>query len=1219
MRLAGDERLWRVEAGTVDVFAAPARDGQPVGAREHLYRAAAGDVFSGLAQDELGTDWQLLAVPGTGTRLRALDAGALHRPPPGDEGVQAIARWVRMLGAALRGALPPRDALPLAAGMAATLAAGRGAVAAQGLVFVRVASGAAQFMGQPQATLTAADPPLPLADPGWLAGGEGAELQVLPVEDALAADGLGAGLRRYHALVLRHALHRFEGTAQAEAERMQRKARNAGEHRSAASPRSRAPCAATRRRDFGALAQDPLLASCQLVGARIGVDFAAAPPSGVRHADPVEEIATASRVRSRQVALRGAWWRSDAGPLLGRLQDGKQPVALLWDGARYQLHDPVARTVRAIDEAVAAALQPFAHTFFVALPERPLGWRDLGGFALRRGTRDVRRVLGLSALVALLGLLLPVATAHVFDALIPAADRGGVAQVTAVLVAVALAAAMFSLARGLTLLLRLENRADAGLQAALWDRVLKLPATFFRRYGSGDLAERLGAIAAMRQVLSGTTLAALLGAAFSLGGVVLLLYYDVRLGATALALIACVGLLSFLLGLRKLRYDRQVTAASGRLSGLVLEYLRGVTKLRVTGAEARAFANWAGEFARMRRMAFASGRIGNLNEVLLALCEVLVQVALFALAAWLLKEAVTAQAVATATGAAARGTAGAPPLTTGQFIAFPAAFAQVMGGVLGLSAIALSVLGLVPLYERLQPLLQAEPESGAGKSHPGELQGRIDVVNLGFGYDADGPPVLEGVSFSARPGDFIAVVGPSGSGKSTLLRCLLGFEQPQAGGVLYDDQNLADLDAGAVRRQFGVVLQHSQLMPGDLFTNIVGTTQLGLDAAWEAARACGLEEDIQAMPMGMHTVLSEGGTTLSGGQRQRLLVARAVVQRPRILLFDEATSALDNRTQDVVTRSLSELRATRIVIAHRLSTVMNADRILVMDRGRIVQGGTYQSWWRSPACSGNSRGASWREPRGPAAAPGPAAAQRARAHAAAVPGNRMRHRRAGHGAGAPRAARPAARAAHRHGRVARLRQRGRPREGGAPLRHELPLLQPRARAAGRPAAALAGAPALHPLRRGRGFHARRGAAERSAVRPHPHAARGVRRGVHRRGAGGAAAGGRRSGPRARRGARRPAARRGPPAGGVHHRMRRRGGRAARRRRRIVARSFGVGMAAAGARGHRPAGRAAHGRRCAGRRHRTHAPPAAGRAPRVRAGGLPRAAPAGAARRRLAGV
>lgn len=936
LRLAGDPRLWCVEAGSVDVFAVPARDGEPVGAREHLYRAAAGDLFLGVEAAVLGPGWQLLAVPGAGARLREIDPAQLR--PPGAAAPAPLpallARWVAMVGAALRGDLPPRDALPLAGDAAAALSGGQAAVAAQPLVFVRVAEGAVRFLAQDDARIAAGDPLLPLADPAWLQAEPETRLDLLSPAQALQAGDLGAGLRRYQALVLRHALRRIEGVAAAEADRMQRKARHAGEQLAGGLASFARTLQGAGAADFAALSADTLLASCQLVGRQLGVQFVAPPASGVRHADPVEEIATASRVRSRQVALRHGWWTEDAGPMLARLQEGRQPVALLWTRRGYALHDPVARSVAPVDEALAARLQPFAHTFFAALPDHALGWRDLGRFALRHGGGDLRRVLALSVLVTLLGLLLPVAIGYVFDALIPAADRPGLAQVAAMLVAVALARAMFSLARGLTLL-RLETRADAALQAALWDRVLKLPVAFFRRYGSGDLAERLGAVTTMRQVLAGTTLATLLGGLFSLGGIALLLYYNLRLGAAALALVVLLGLLSFGLGLRKLRYERQVTAASGRLSALVLEYLRGVTKLRVTGSEARAFANWAAEFARMRRMTFASGRVGNLNEVLLALGEVLAQAALFALAAWLLKSALVAA------GAGSAGAAAAPPLTTGEFIAFLAAFAQVLGGVLGLSTTALAVLGVVPLYERLRPVLAATPEAGQGKSHPGELQGRIDVVNLGFAYDGDGPPVLEGVSFSARPGDFIAVVGPSGSGKSTLLRCLLGFEAPQSGGVLYDDQNLADLDAGAVRRQFGVVLQHSQLMPGDLFTNIVGTTNLGLEAAWAAARACGLEEDILAMPMGMHTVLSEGGTTLSGGQRQRLLVARAVVQRPRILLFDEATSALDNRTQEVVTRSLTELRATRIVIAHRLSTVMHADRILVMDRGRIVQSGTY--------------------------------------------------------------------------------------------------------------------------------------------------------------------------------------------------------------------------------------------------------------------------------------
>jgi ABC-type bacteriocin/lantibiotic exporter with double-glycine peptidase domain len=238
-------------------------------------------------------------------------------------------------------------------------------------------------------------------------------------------------------------------------------------------------------------------------------------------------------------------------------------------------------------------------------------------------------------------------------------------------------------------------------------------------------------------------------------------------------------------------------------------------------------------------------------------------------------------------------------------------------------------------------LIAEEPEVTAARADPGELAGAIELVHVSHRYSADGPLVLDDVSLSVAPGEFLAVVGPSGSGKSTVLRLLLGFERPEAGVVLYDDRDVADLDVSAVRRQCGVVLQEAQLLAGNILSNIAGTGAFGLDDAWEAARQAGLVKDIEAMPMGMHTMLAEGASTISGGQRQRIMIARAIVSRPRIVMLDEATSALDNRTQDIVTESMRKLNATRVVIAHRLSTIRHADRIVVMDRGRVVQTGTY--------------------------------------------------------------------------------------------------------------------------------------------------------------------------------------------------------------------------------------------------------------------------------------
>lgn len=937
--------VWWVESGTIDVFAVLADEGSPTGAREHLYRIQAGQIFFGIEPGAIDARWVLVAVPTSGTRLRALFwselAQAASQGPLQDALATLVQEWALAVTRGASKGIQPKQYLPLRAGESQDVSPGQAFFPLERLVFVRLLEGEAVFLSQPDLRVTPGAGLLPLPGEAWLHAGETCRIQTLASTDALADPGFWGGLRSYHTLIVTVSLSQFERVAAHETVRMKVKAGHAAEQMQAGLSVFVRMLGSQRSAGFAQLSADPQLAACQLIGRRMGVDFEAPPRSGVERADPVEEIANAARIRFRQVALRGTWWCHDGGDLLGRLQESKRPVALLRHGKGYDLHDPVERSITPVDEALAGTLVPFAQSFFRALPARPLRFRDLAGFAFQGVGNDGRWLIGLGLLIGLLGMVTPIVTGYIFDTLIPASDRSQALQVTGALVAVAVAAAMFAVARSVAML-RLESRMDAGLQAALWDRALNLPIPFFKLYSAGDLAQRLMAINTIRQALSGTTITTLLVSVFSLVNIALLFYYDARLALVAVALVLGAALMTIGVGLFKLRYDRHMSEAVGKLSGLVLEYLRGVTKLRVTGSESRAFANWAQEFGRMRRLAFGSGNVQNVSDVFFSFYQVLVDIVIFGVTAWLLTRAVGAQAGVP--GAALEGAG----LTTGQFIAFYGAFGQVIGAVMGLSVILLSILNLIPVYERINPILQAQPETGGGKSHPGELHGQIELGNVSFRYASDGPLVLDDVSFSIRPGGFVAVVGPSGSGKSTLLRCLLGFEQPTAGGVFYDNQNLADLDARAVRRQMGVVLQHSQVMPGDIFANIIGTTQFNIDDAWEAARFCGLEDDIKAMPMGMHTVISEGGNTLSGGQRQRILIARAIVQRPRILLFDEATSALDNPTQEIVTRSLNELRATRVVIAHRLTTIINADTILVMDKGRIVQSGSYKELIEQP-------------------------------------------------------------------------------------------------------------------------------------------------------------------------------------------------------------------------------------------------------------------------------
>lgn len=288
-------------------------------------------------------------------------------------------------------------------------------------------------------------------------------------------------------------------------------------------------------------------------------------------------------------------------------------------------------------------------------------------------------------------------------------------------------------------------------------------------------------------------------------------------------------------------------------------------------------------------------------------------------------------------------------MSIGDFLAFNMAFIQFFSAWFMLGSILVYVLNVIPAYERLQPILEAQPEVDETKLDPGELSGEIEVSHVSFRYKEKSALVLKDVSLHIKPGEFIAFVGPSGSGKSTMLRLLLGFAKAESGGVYYDNQDLADLDLQAVRYQIGVVLQNATLLSGDIYSNLIGTSSnLTVEDAWEAVRSAGFEEDIKNMPMGMHTIVSERGGNFSGGQRQRLLIARSMIKKPRILLFDEATSALDNRTQDIVSRSLEGLNATRVVIAHRLSTIINADRIYVFEKGEIVQVGTYNELVNQP-------------------------------------------------------------------------------------------------------------------------------------------------------------------------------------------------------------------------------------------------------------------------------
>ncbi|MFG2232594.1 NHLP bacteriocin export ABC transporter permease/ATPase subunit [Streptomyces sp. NPDC048723] len=663
---------------------------------------------------------------------------------------------------------------------------------------------------------------------------------------------------------------------------------------------------------------DATFAACRVVAGAAGL--ALSPPGGAattsEQLDPVERIALASRIRTRVVGLGGRWWRENCGPLVGRREKDGTPVALLWRRGGYEAVEAATGKRERVRRANQAAFEPRAVMLYRPLPEGRVGLPALLRFSLR-GTLPELRSLMLGGLVAVvLGALVPVATGQVLGRYVPQGETGLIVQTGLALAATAVVAAVFMLLQN-TSLLRMEGRIEATLQPAVWDRLLRLPATFFAGRSTGELAGAAMGISAIRRVLSGIGPVCVQAGAVGVVSFVLLLVHSVPLAMAALGMLVVIAVLFLGLGLWQLRYERRLNTLGHRLGNQAFQTLRGLPKLRVAAAESFAYAAWAREFARTRDLQQRIGRTQNVSTVLGAVYLPLCTLVMFVLLA-----------------GPARGA-----MSASEFLTFSTALTMLLSSVTQVTGALVSAAAVLPMFEQIRPLLRETPEVDRSSTLPGELTGAIEARNLSYRYADDGPLVLDDVSLRIEPGEFVAVVGASGCGKSTLLRLLIGFDRPVSGSVLYDGQDLAALDRAAVRRQCGVVLQNAQPLTGSILDCIRGTGTFSPEEAWEAAAMAGLAADIEAMPMGMHTILSDGGGTVSGGQRQRLMIAQALIRKPRILFLDEATSALDNEAQRVVTDSTRALRATRLVIAHRLSTVMDADRVIVMADGRIVQQG----------------------------------------------------------------------------------------------------------------------------------------------------------------------------------------------------------------------------------------------------------------------------------------
>lgn len=937
------DSVWYIESGRFEIFTVAVRNGQPAGARTHFITVEPGQFMFGMNLADYGMGSGFLAVGRLGTSFRRISVARLHQMAAdsavGEEIARLVDIWITNLSRSLtRDIIPgPLVDVNLIEGQEVTLANQQKARSAKGVLWLEIRRGDLLFINLEPISVESHRALFPLTPDTWIEASnditDSTVIKARPSDVAVAEATFWRGLDLFHSALCQCEFINKKLATVDEFNRLKSKAEYSSQAEQAAYQKlARVLTQTTDEQESYAAADDidAVYEACRAVGEHAGIRVRRhpAPRPQANTEERIAEIAKVSRFRTRPVVLRDDWYRRDQGPLIGTLESSKDPVAVVpTSPTSYVLINPKTSSREKIDEELAATLAPFALTIYRPFPEGKLGVKELAKFGARGLRRDLFMLIVLGLSMGVIGTLTPYATGQIFDQAIPQAERNLLLQFCVALFVAAATSTAFKIAQSIAVL-RVQGRMDYSIQAALWDRLLNLPATFFREYSSGDLADRASGVNKIREMIAGSGVAAVLGILSSIFYVVMLFRYSVPMAGLAVGLTVLFVAFTTSMNLMQLGFQRQLMGRGGKIGGLVLQLITGVAKLRTSGSENHAFRVWAEEFSELRRIAFKAERIQNFLATFNTGFPVFSSMAIFFVL------------VAVQTKAQASGLPGG--MTTGDFIAFSAAYGLFLTAIQALSDASLGMLNIVPTYERLKPILIEAMETDETKAYPGRLTGEIEISHVSFRYSEDGPWILKDISLKIQPGEFVAFVGSSGSGKSTLFRLMLGFEKPEKGTVYYDGQDLSTLDLREVRNQLGVVLQNSQVLPTDIFRNIVGTTSLTIEDAWWAAKAAAFDEDITQMPMGMHTYVSEGGGGFSGGQRQRLLIARAVVRKPRIIFLDEATSALDNRTQSIVTESMSKMQATRIAIAHRLSTVIGADRICVMDQGQIKEQGTYE-------------------------------------------------------------------------------------------------------------------------------------------------------------------------------------------------------------------------------------------------------------------------------------
>ena len=929
VELDDPDSVWFIDRGAVNLFLVEFKDGVEQAAPQHLLSRESGWLLPGVAPDERenqgDTTLRLIAKGSPGTFLKRLPASLLSEVNPAELAEQ-IDTWLTAITDTLsRFANPlPRPTALAEPGLTRTFGPCTLSVR-RGVVWVsKSPHDAVLFMDiVDQAELAEASAPheamIPLTRTSWLNLFDEATLSGKSTETLALQGMLLPALASFHvvAFTLERINRRLAVVDDVNLERARTTSRRTAEK-------------AARQRLFNiydlpidrdASVEDTTLADAlQIIGRHEGIDFKTPVRSGPSDS-PVSlvDVLCASGVRARRVRFKaeGDWWWGDSNALLAfRAEDG-QPVALLpGKFGRYREIDPVSKRSVRLTADRASALGEEVWMFYRPLPSGNMKPADLLGIALHGSAADLVRLVITGLPYGLTKLIPALALGFVANEI----RAGGNAE-TFYVVAVAVAGfgllgALLRMLQSMSMM-RLEGRSTSRIEAAFWDHLMRLPPSILHRHPAGDLAMTGMTFQNLRDGLQGVVADSLLSIIFLLPIFGVIFFYDATLGVIALAFSLASLLVTVVLGWHQISpYGRMISAAR-RVVGQLFQIVGGITKLRVENAEGSAFAIWARDYREQKRAEIEVGALeGHSRAFGAALPFLAGGVLLFAV--------------------------GDRNIPVGDFLVVYTVLIVFQSAIARFGESFGTIAAMLPAFDQMRPLLAADPETEIEGDPVEYLGGDILFDRISFRYDPDGPLILDDVTIRARPGEFVAIAGESGAGKSTLFRLALGIDRPTAGAVYYDGRDLRHLNLKQVRQKIGAVPQSVGLHPQDLWDNLVSHHDVvSSEEVWTAVRVAEIEDEIKNMPMGMMTMVGTSGSVLSGGETQRVTIARSVIRNPPIMLFDEATNWLDNESQAQVMRNLTALTSTRVVIAHRLSTLEQADRIYVLQAGKVVQSGSF--------------------------------------------------------------------------------------------------------------------------------------------------------------------------------------------------------------------------------------------------------------------------------------